>query len=96
MKACLRRGKTDAADAGAICEAVTRERIPAVPVKSEAQQADLSEPFPPDLRQLRRLSAARPGWRGLQSGAMASVKDRNEPDGRVEATQLTQIRRKGL
>lgn len=44
MKACLRRGTTDAADAGAICEAVTRERIPAVPVKSEAQQADLSEP----------------------------------------------------
>jgi transposase len=41
VKAYLRRGKTDAADAEAICEAVTRERIAPVPIKSEQQQCDL-------------------------------------------------------
>lgn len=41
VKAYLRRGKTDAADAEAICEAVTRRRIDAVPVKSEEQQCEL-------------------------------------------------------
>jgi hypothetical protein len=34
-----------------------------------------------------RLNARRPGRRGPQSDAFASVKGRNEPDGRVEATQ---------
>jgi transposase len=41
VKAYLRRGKTDAADAEAICEAVTRERIEAVPIKTEPQQIEL-------------------------------------------------------
>jgi transposase len=41
VKAYLRRGKTDAADAEAICEAVARERIDAVPIKTEAQQCEL-------------------------------------------------------
>lgn len=35
----VRRGKTDQADAGAICEAVTRPSMRFVPVKSEATQA---------------------------------------------------------
>jgi len=41
VKAYLRRGKNDAADAAAICEAVTRPSMRFVPVKSEAQQAAL-------------------------------------------------------
>lgn len=41
VKAYVRRGKTDAADAEAICEAVTRPRHKAVPVKSVAQQCAL-------------------------------------------------------
>jgi transposase len=38
VKGYLKRGKTDAADAEAICEAVTRPRIKEVPVKSVEQQ----------------------------------------------------------
>lgn len=38
VKAYVKRGKTDAADAEAICEAVTRPRITGVPVKSVRQQ----------------------------------------------------------
>jgi transposase len=41
VKAYVRRGKTDAADAEAICEAVGRPNMRFVPVKSEAQQAVL-------------------------------------------------------
>jgi transposase len=41
VKAYLRRGKNDAADAAAICEAVTRPSMRFVPVKEEAQQAEL-------------------------------------------------------
>ena len=41
VKAYLRRGKNDAADAAAICEAVSRPSMRFVPVKSEAQQAAL-------------------------------------------------------
>ena len=40
-KAYLRRGKNDAADAAAICEAVTRPSMRFVPVKEESQQAGL-------------------------------------------------------
>jgi transposase len=39
MKAYVKRNKTDAADAEAICEAVTRPTMRFVPIKSEAQQA---------------------------------------------------------
>jgi transposase len=38
----VKRGKTDAADAAAICEAVTRPTMRFVPVKSREQQAALS------------------------------------------------------
>lgn len=41
IKPYLKRGKSDAADAGAICEAVDRPSMHFVPVKSIAQQADL-------------------------------------------------------
>jgi transposase len=41
VKPYVKRGKTDAADAGAICEAVTRPSMRFVPVKSEDQQAVL-------------------------------------------------------
>jgi transposase len=41
VKPYLRRGKTDAADAEAICEAVGRPRMRFVPVKSAQQQAAL-------------------------------------------------------
>jgi len=39
VKAYLKRGKTDAADAEAICEAVTRPTMRFVPIKSAVQQA---------------------------------------------------------
>lgn len=41
VKGYLRRGKTDAADAEAICEAVTRARHKGVPIKSVDQQSEL-------------------------------------------------------
>ncbi|MBV9776236.1 MAG: IS110 family transposase [Acetobacteraceae bacterium] len=41
VKPYVKRGKTDAADAEAICEAVTRPSMRAVPVKSAEQQAAL-------------------------------------------------------
>jgi len=42
VKPYVKRGKTDAADAEAICEAVTRPTMRFVPVKSAEQQAVLS------------------------------------------------------
>ena len=42
VKAYVKRGKTDAADAEAICEAVTRPTMRFVPIKSREQQAALS------------------------------------------------------
>ena len=41
VKAYVKRGKTDAADAEAICEAVTRPSMRFVPVKTPGQQAAL-------------------------------------------------------
>lgn len=41
VKAYVKRGKTDAADAEAICEAVTRPTMRFVPIKSREQQAAL-------------------------------------------------------
>ena len=43
VKPYVKRGKTDAADAEAICEAVTRPTMRFVPAKTEAQQAGLVE-----------------------------------------------------
>lgn len=42
VRAYIKRGKTDAADAEAICEAVTRPTMRFVPIKSREQQAALS------------------------------------------------------
>ena len=42
VKPCVKRGKSDAADAEAICEAVTRPTMRFVKVKSPEQQAILS------------------------------------------------------
>jgi transposase len=42
VKAYVKRGKNDAADAAAICEAVTRPSMRAVPVKTEEQQSALT------------------------------------------------------
>ena len=41
VKPYVKRGKTDAADAEAICEAVTRPTMRFVPIKSAEQQAVL-------------------------------------------------------
>ena len=41
VKAYVKRGKTDAADAEAICEAVTRPNMHFVPIKAPEQQAAL-------------------------------------------------------
>ena len=41
VKPHVKRGKTDAADAAAVCEAVTRPSMRFVPVKSEANSAAL-------------------------------------------------------
>jgi transposase len=43
VKPYVKRGKTDAADAEAICEAVTRPTMRFVPSKTEAQQAAVTE-----------------------------------------------------
>lgn len=43
VKPYVKRGKSDAADAEAICEAVMRPTMRTVPVKSEEQQASLSQ-----------------------------------------------------
>ena len=42
VKPCVKRGKTDAADTEAICEAVTRPSMRFVPIKSAEQQAALA------------------------------------------------------
>jgi transposase len=42
VKPFVKRNKSDAADAEAICEAVTRPNMPAVPIKNASQQAILS------------------------------------------------------
>jgi transposase len=42
VKAYVKRGKTDAADAEAVCEAVTRPTMRFMSVKSPEQQAALS------------------------------------------------------
>ena len=41
VKVYVKRGKTDAADAETICEAVTRSNMHMVPIKTPEQQAAL-------------------------------------------------------
>ena len=56
----VKRGKTDAIDAGAICEAVTRPNMRFVPVKTEDQQAMLLAHRARDflVRQLTQVTIA--------------------------------------
>jgi transposase len=53
VKPYVKRGKTDAADAEAICEAVTRPTMRFVPVKSAERQAALLNHKTGALRQIR-------------------------------------------
>ena len=57
VKPYVKRGKTDAADAEAICEAVTRPTMRFVPAKTEAQQASLVELRTRDLLVRQRTQA---------------------------------------
>jgi transposase len=57
VKAYVKRGKTDAADAEAICEAVRRPTMRFVPVKSQEQQAALSAHRVRDLLVRQRTQA---------------------------------------
>ena len=71
VKGYVKRGKTDAADAAAICEVVSRPSMRFVPVKSEETQAPLMTQVAPKVR-LRRND-----WnlrcRGLSSRRAATV-----------------------
>ena len=60
VKPYVKRGKTDAADAEAICEAVTRPNMRFVPVKTEEQQSVLMMHRARDflVRQLTQVSNA--------------------------------------
>ncbi len=66
VKPYVKRGKTDAADAEAICEAVTRPTMRFVPVKTEAQQAAAAElkVAGPKIH----AGGPGPGWRGAMTG----------------------------
>jgi len=57
VKTYVKRGKTDAADAEAICEAVTRPTMRFVPAKTEVQQACLVELRSCDLLVRQRTQA---------------------------------------
>jgi transposase len=59
VKPYVKRGKTDAADAEAICEAVRRPTMRFVPVKSEEQQAALSMHRTRDLTPLQKSSGGK-------------------------------------
>ncbi len=78
VKPYVKRGKTDAADAEAICEAVTRPTMRFVPVKSRDQQAALSmhrARFADGAEGGRRCDARRAGsssqdrWHAVAAGA---------------------------
>ena len=58
VKAYVKRGKTDAADAAAICEAMTRPTMRFVPVKSVEQQAVLALHRARDLMVRQRTQAS--------------------------------------
>jgi transposase len=53
VKPFVKRNKNDAADAEAICEAVTRPNMPTVPIKNAEQQAILSVHRPAGARDHR-------------------------------------------
>ena len=68
VKAYLKRGKNDAADAAAICEAARRPSMRFVPIKSEEQQAVLvMHRAPASGRSSPRLSPPRSRTRPLSA-----------------------------
>jgi len=83
VKPYVKRGKNDAADVEAICEAVTRQTMRFVPIKSREQQASLSlhrtQPVDQaahavgqyDAQRARRVGYRHPGWdrEGTANGA---------------------------
>ncbi len=50
LEPCVKRGKTDAADAEAICEAVTRPKMRSVPIRSSERQAAIFDHVAPQGR----------------------------------------------
>ena len=65
VKPYVKRGKTDAADAEAICEAVTRPTMRFVPIKSAEQQAVLMLHRTRELLVPQRTMLAKLALRGL-------------------------------
>ena len=57
MKAYVKHGKNDAADAAAICEAITRPSMRFVPIKSAEQQSALMRHRTRDLLIRQRIQA---------------------------------------
>jgi len=64
VKPYVKRGKTDAADAEAICEAVRRPTMRFVEIKTEEQQAILSIHRTRDLAVRQRTQMASGSWAG--------------------------------
>ena len=87
VKPYLRRQKNDAADAAAICEAVTRPSMRFVPVKSKQQQSTLMLHGARDLLigqldgpdQCPARSLCRAGHRGSTRGSQHAPTDRLPP-----------------
>ena len=69
VKPYVKRGKTDAADAEAVCEAVTRSTMRFVPVKSPEQQAALSMHRTRDLLVKQRTQLINMGLTPLQKSS---------------------------
>ena len=67
VKAYVKRSKNDAADAAAICEAVTRPSMRFVPVKTIDQQAKYLWPMPPQTCLIDPPSPLRPRSGGRSS-----------------------------
>ena len=97
----LKRGKTDAADAEAVCEAVTRPTMRFVPVKSPEQQAALSMHRTRDLlvKQRTQLVNMIRGLlaefgidipKGLERALLKArqIVDGDAPDVPIEATKI--------
>ena len=104
VKAYVKRGKNDAADAAAICEGVTRPSMRFVPIKSVAQQSSLMLHRTRDLliRQRTQLInalrahlaelglVAAKGHEGLQQLVMAVTESSDE---RLQETHALPVRR---
>ena len=89
VKPYVKRGKNDAADAEAICEAVTRQTMRFVPIKSREQQAALS------LHRVRSLLIKQRTLRQLLIvGATPLVRYAKEKRGTVDPRFIALLARK--